>query len=89
VKVKPEDLVPDNEYIWKNLLRKAVAPKDYFILDDVEYLRSKILYCFESEYLIIKTYNCVAFVGEWTIPAERSPLVGEVSSNFCAQKGVA
>jgi hypothetical protein len=28
--------------------------------------------------------NCVTLVRERTIPAERPPLVGEVSANFCA-----
>jgi hypothetical protein len=30
--------------------------------------------------------NTVASVRERTIPTERSPLVGEVSANFCGQK---
>jgi hypothetical protein len=33
--------------------------------------------------------NSVAFDRERTIPIERSPLVGEVSANFCRWSGVA
>jgi hypothetical protein len=33
--------------------------------------------------------NSVAWVRERTIPTERPQLVGEVSANFCGQKGVA
>jgi hypothetical protein len=35
-----------------------------------------------TSYLQNKT-NCVGLVGKQTIPTERSPLVGEVSANFC------
>jgi hypothetical protein len=30
----------------------------------------------------------VALVGEQTIPTERPPLISEVSTNFCGQRGV-
>jgi hypothetical protein len=33
--------------------------------------------------------NSVALVRERTIPTERPPLVGEVSANFCGERGVA
>jgi hypothetical protein len=33
--------------------------------------------------------NSVALVRERTIPTELPPLVGEVSANFCGQRGVA
>jgi hypothetical protein len=32
---------------------------------------------------VINVTNSVALVRERTIPTERSPLVGEVSANFC------
>jgi hypothetical protein len=31
----------------------------------------------------------VALVHEWTMPTKQPPLVGEVSVNFCGQRGVA
>ena len=35
-----------------------------------------------------KQTNCVALVRERTIPTERPPPVGELSANFCGQRGV-
>jgi hypothetical protein len=35
-----------------------------------------------------KQTNCMAWVREWTIPAEQPPLGCEVSANFCGKRGV-
>jgi hypothetical protein len=34
-------------------------------------------------YIQLKKLNIVVWVGEWTVPTERWPLVGEVRANFC------
>ena len=39
-------------------------------------------------HLPVKKKNSVALVRERTIPTERPPLVGEVSANFFADRGV-
>jgi hypothetical protein len=48
------------------------------------------IFCVERKYntilmlnLYLKKINSVALVRKRTIPAERPPLVGEVSANFC------
>jgi hypothetical protein len=40
-------------------------------------------------YIYIYITNSVAIVRERTIPTERPPNVGEVSANFCGERGVA
>jgi hypothetical protein len=43
----------------------------------------------DKRVVITNNNNSVALVRKRTIPTERPPLVGEVSTNFCGQRGVA
>jgi hypothetical protein len=45
--------------------------------------RTHLIYIYIYIYIYIKLTNSVALVRERTIPTERPPLVGEVSTNFC------
>jgi hypothetical protein len=45
--------------------------------------------CTNSLFTYKQTTNSVAWVRERTIPPERPALVGEVSGNFCVERGVA